>query len=79
MKKLLVWVAIGVAVKYFLDSDKGEEFKSYVKDLLGDAQDVFNEYFEKATGKPNDYGQNTIQDFGLAATLNCSSSCESFK
>ena len=51
MKKILVWVAIGVAVKYFLDSDKGEEFKSYVKDLLGDAQDTFNEYFEKATGK----------------------------
>ena len=51
MKKLLVLVALGVAVKYFLDSEKGEEIKSYVKDLLGDAQDAFNEYMEKATGK----------------------------
>ena len=49
MKKLLVLVALGVAVKYFLDSEKGEELKSYVRDLLGDAQDAFNEYFEKAT------------------------------
>lgn len=51
MKKLLVLVALGVAIKYFLDSDKGEELKGYVKDLLGDAQDAFNEYFEKATEK----------------------------
>lgn len=51
MKKLLVLVALGVAVKYFLDSEKGEELKSYVKDLLGDAQDAFNEYFEKTTEK----------------------------
>lgn len=51
MKKLLVLVALGVAVKYFLDSDKGEELKSYVRDLLGDAQDAFNEYFEKAAEK----------------------------
>lgn len=51
MKKLLVLIALGIAVKYFLDSDKGEELKSYVKDLLGDAQDAFNEYFEKATEK----------------------------
>lgn len=51
MKKLLVLVALGVAVKYFLDSEKGEELKSYVRDLLGDAQDAFNEYFEKAAEK----------------------------
>ena len=51
MKKLLVWVAVGVAVKYFLDSDKGHEIKSYVRDLLGDAQDAFNEYLEKASDK----------------------------
>ena len=50
MKKILVWVAVGVAMKYFLDSDKGEEVKSYVKDLLGDAKDVFNEYYQKASG-----------------------------
>ena len=49
MKKILVWVAVGVAMKYFLDSDKGEEVKSYVKDLLGDAKDAFNEYYQKAS------------------------------
>jgi hypothetical protein len=51
MKKLLVLVAVGVAVKLFLDSEKGEEVKSYVRDLLGDVQDTFNEYLEKASQK----------------------------
>ena len=51
MKKLLVLVAVGVAVKYLLDSDKGDEIKSYVKDLLGDARDVLNDFLEKTTDK----------------------------
>lgn len=51
MKKLLILVAVGVAVKYFLDTEKGQEIKNYVRDLLGDAQDAFNEYLEKASEK----------------------------
>ncbi|HUQ64758.1 MAG TPA: hypothetical protein VM101_01285 [Flavitalea sp.] len=51
MKKLLVLVAVGVAVKLFLDSEKGEEVKSYVRDLLGDVQDTFNDYLEKGSQK----------------------------
>ena len=51
MKKLLVLVAVGVAVKYFLDSEKGDEVKTYVKDLLGDAREFLNDFFEKATEK----------------------------
>jgi hypothetical protein len=51
MKKLLVLVAIGVAVKYFLDSEKGEDVKNYVKDLLGDAREFLNDFFENASEK----------------------------
>ena len=51
MKKLLVLVAVGVAVKYFLDTDKGEEVKTYVRDLLGDARDFLNEFLENAAEK----------------------------
>jgi hypothetical protein len=51
MKKLLVLVAIGVAVKYFLDSDKGDEVKNYVKDILGDAREFLNDFFENASEK----------------------------
>ena len=67
MKKLLVLVALGVAVKYFLDSEKGEELKSYVRDLLGDAQDTFNEFFNKASDKIEDTAGNV--DNTLSRTM----------
>ena len=51
MKKLLVLVAAGVAIKLFLDSKKGDEVKAYVKDMLGDAREFLNDFFEKASEK----------------------------
>ena len=51
MKKLLVLVAAGVALKYFLDSEKGDQVKRYVRDLLGDAREVLNDFFEKTSEK----------------------------
>ena len=51
MKKLLVLVAVGVAIKLFLDSDKGDEVKAYVRDMLGDAREFLDEFFEKASQK----------------------------
>lgn len=43
MKKLLTLLALGVAVKYFLDSDKGKELKTQIKGWIGDAQDAVAE------------------------------------
>jgi hypothetical protein len=54
MKKLLVLAVVGVAIKLFLDSDKGQELKQKVLDLISDAQDAINEYLEKATEKVED-------------------------
>lgn len=51
MKKLLVLVAVGVAIKLFLDSEKGDEVKAYVTDMLGDAREFLNDFFEKASEK----------------------------
>ena len=67
MKKLLVLVVIGVAVKYFLDSEKGDELKSYVRDLLGDAQDTFNEFFSKTSDKIEDTANDV--DSTLSRTM----------
>ena len=51
MKKLLVLVAAGVAIKLFLDSEKGDEVKAYVRDMLGDAREFLNDFFENASEK----------------------------
>jgi hypothetical protein len=51
MKKLLVLVAAGVALKLFLDSEKGDEVKAYVRDMLGDAREFLNDFFEQASEK----------------------------
>jgi hypothetical protein len=51
MKKLLALVAVGVAVKYFLDSEQGKQVKKQVMDLLSELQDTFSEGINKAGGK----------------------------
>ena len=51
MKKLLVLVAAGVAIKLFLESEKGDEVKAYVRDMLGDAREFLNDFFERASEK----------------------------
>lgn len=51
MKKLLVLVAAGIALKYFLDSQKGDQVKDYVSSLLGDARQFLNDFFENASEK----------------------------
>ncbi len=43
MKKLLTLLALGVAVKYFLDSEKGKELKTQIKDWANKAQDAVAE------------------------------------
>ena len=43
MKKLLTLIALGAAVKYFLDSEKGHQLKSQLKGWMGDAKDVFDD------------------------------------
>ena len=51
MKKLLVLAAVGIAIKLFLDSEKGDEVKAYVRDMLGDAREFLNDFFENASEK----------------------------
>lgn len=43
MKKLLVLAAVGVAVKYLLDTDKGSELKNQLNNWLGKAKDSFSD------------------------------------
>lgn len=54
MKKLLVLAVVGVAVKLFLDSEKGHELKQRVRDLIKEAQDTINDYLETASEKVED-------------------------
>ena len=42
MKKLLVLFGIGVAVKYFLDSESGKDMKKQVQNWLNEAQDALS-------------------------------------
>jgi hypothetical protein len=49
MKKILTLVALGVAVKYFLDTERGKELKKQVTDWLGEAEDTVKETFQQAT------------------------------
>lgn len=58
MKKLLVLAAIGVAIKYFLDSDSGKEAKDQVKSWLGDAKDYFDDYMKTAADKVQKVANN---------------------
>jgi hypothetical protein len=50
MKKLLALAIVGIAVKYFLDSEKGTQAKSQLKDWLQDAQDAFGDTIKGAKG-----------------------------
>lgn len=51
MKKLLLLVAAGVAVKYFLNSEHGKEAGKQVKDWLGEAQDSLKDVMGRAGKK----------------------------
>jgi len=51
MKKILALIIVGVAVKYFLDSEKGRQLKSRVRDLLDEGLDAVNEKLETAASK----------------------------
>jgi hypothetical protein len=53
MKKLLTLVIAGVAVKYFLDSEKGQSLKTQLKGWLGEAQDAMKETVNRASGNVN--------------------------
>lgn len=57
MKKLLVLIGLGVAIKYFLDSDSGRDVKNQVKDWLKEAQDGFSDKLEMAKEKVHDVKQ----------------------
>jgi hypothetical protein len=43
MKKLVTLAVLGVAVKYFLDSESGKDIKRQIHDWLGEVQDMFSE------------------------------------
>lgn len=51
MKKLLALVVLGVAIKLFLDSEKGEEVKKEVKKWFNEMEDTLNKAVEKAFDK----------------------------
>jgi hypothetical protein len=51
MKKLLTLVLAGVAIKYFLDSEKGNQMRSKVTQWLSDAQDEFGNLIDKTSQK----------------------------
>lgn len=51
MKKILTLLALGIAVKYFLDSEKGKDVKTQVKGWLGDAKDTFTDTLNGAERK----------------------------
>lgn len=56
MKKLLILAAVGVAVKYFLDSENGKEVKSTIKDWFGDARDTVKKQWDNA----NDHAEMAV-------------------
>ena len=73
MKKLLVLVAAGVALKLFLDSEKGDEVKAYVRDMLGDS--LFTKalyyYIQQWQGKhPMPYDFFNCMNAGAGKNLN---------
>jgi hypothetical protein len=51
MKKILALIIVGVAVKYFLDSDKGRQLKIRIRELLDEGLDAVNDKLETAAGK----------------------------
>ena len=51
MKKILALVVLGVAIKYFLDSEKGEEFKNEVRHWWDRVEDTLNDVVAKAFSK----------------------------
>ena len=61
MKKLLLLAIAGVAVKLFLDSEKGYELKKHIHDLIQDAQDSVNAFLEKITDKIEDTASTVDQ------------------
>lgn len=65
MKKLILLAAVGVAIKLFLDSEKGDEVKAYVRDMLGDAREFLNDFFEKASDKVEDAASAVDRKFTM--------------
>ena len=59
MKKLLILAAIGVAIKLFLDSEKGEELKDKARDWWQDMQDKLYNALENAAEKTAEKIENT--------------------
>ena len=61
MKKLLLLAIAGIAVKLFLDSEKGYEVKKRIRDLIQDAQDSVNTWLEEVTDKIEDTASTVDQ------------------
>jgi hypothetical protein len=59
MKKLLTLVLAGVAIKYFLDSAKGNDVRTKLKGWLSEAQDSFSDLAGKVTQKAENIARNT--------------------
>jgi hypothetical protein len=59
MKKLLLLVAAGVAIKLFLDSDKGRELKDKASDWWLDMQDKLYSSLENAAEATTEKIENT--------------------
>ena len=51
MKKLVVIAAIGIAIKIFIDSDKGKELVRRIQDWIEGINENVNDLFEQVTDK----------------------------
>lgn len=58
MKKLVSLVIVGIAVKYFLDSESGKDIKRQLHDWLGDVQDLFSKHVDAAKKELASAGDN---------------------
>jgi hypothetical protein len=54
MKKILALIVVGVAIRYFLSSEKGRQLKNRVRELLDEGLEALNEKLETAAGKVED-------------------------
>ena len=51
MKKLVVIAAIGIAIKIFIDSDKGKELVHRIQDWIEGINENVNDFFEQIADK----------------------------
>ena len=51
MKKLVVMAAIGIAIKIFIDSDKGKELVRRIQDWIEGINENVDDLFEQVTDK----------------------------